>query len=141
MKKQIRGLTLQRPWEWAIFDVDADKDVENRTWQPPADMIGHYLAIHAGKTWDHDGARWIQGRFGLIVPNDTPSGAIVGVVRLVDVVTESDNPWFAGPFGWRLARKVAIEPVPCRGALKLWELPDDVLEQVRANWKAARQVA
>lgn len=138
MKSKIRGLTLQRPWEWAIFH--AGKDVENRTWKPPAYMLEQYLAIHAGKTLDKDGARWIEDRFGLVVP-ETQGGVIVGVVRLAGVVTESDSPWFAGPFGWVLADKVAIEPVKCSGKLGLWELPGDVLEQVRTNWKVAKRAA
>jgi hypothetical protein len=141
--KQIRGLTLQGPWDYFIFQ---DKDVENRTWQPPADMIGHYLAIHVGQGYDDEGARWIQKRFGVEVPGLTlgmkqRKGVIVGVVRLAGVVTQSDSPWFFGPFGWQLEDKVAIEPVKCSGKLKLWELPDDVLEQVRVNWLAAKRAA
>lgn len=127
---KIRGLTLQRPWEYAIFNLG--KDVENRTWRPPVSMIGQYLAIHAGQTYDKAGARWIEQKFGLVIP-ETQGGVIVGVVKLADVVTESTSPWFVGPFGWVLAEKVAIEPVPCSGKLGLWALPDDVLEQVRAN--------
>ena len=44
----IRGLTLTCPWGPAI--AYWGKDVENRTWAPPQTMVGHYLAIHAGKS-------------------------------------------------------------------------------------------
>ena len=30
------------------------KGIENRTWVPPASMIGRYLAIHAGVRFDDD---------------------------------------------------------------------------------------
>jgi hypothetical protein len=137
MLKQIRGLTLQRPWPWAIFH--AGKPIENRTWQPPRSMIGQYLAIHAGQTWDKAGARWIEDKFGLVVPKDE-GGAIVGVVRLAGVVEESDSPWFVGPFGWELTDRIAIEPVKCSGKLGLWKPSDEVLEQVRENWRAAKRI-
>ena len=48
----MRALTLWRPWSDAI--VFGPKRIENRTWVPPASMIGRYLAIHAGVRFDDD---------------------------------------------------------------------------------------
>ena len=58
--------------------------------------------------------------------------AVVAVVRLAGVVTESEDPWYAGRYGWLLAdRQRLVEPVPCRGRQGLWTLPADVEAQVR----------
>ncbi len=52
------ALTLHRPWPWAI--IHGSKRVENRSWAPPAWLIGQRLAIHAGKRWDADGADYVE---------------------------------------------------------------------------------
>jgi len=44
----MKALTLKQPWAWAV--AHAGKDVENRTWKPPASVIGQRIAIHAGCT-------------------------------------------------------------------------------------------
>lgn len=49
----MKALTLQQPWAFAIFELG--KDVENRTWAPPAAIIGQRIAIHAGKKHDQRG--------------------------------------------------------------------------------------
>ncbi len=67
-------------------------------------------------------------------------GAIVAVARLEGVVTRSDDPWFFGPFGWVLGEVTAIEPVPCRGAQRLWALDEDTLRRVRRGYRAAQTV-
>lgn len=43
----MHALTIIQPWAWAV--AHAGKDVENRTWAPPAALIGQDIAIHAGK--------------------------------------------------------------------------------------------
>jgi hypothetical protein len=136
----IRGLTLIRPWGWAI--AHGGKDIENRTWKPPANMMGQWLAIHSGKKYDEAAASWIEDlTITPPIPEDAEdqSGVIVAVARLAEVRTESPgNPWFVGPVGWVLRDVQPIDPVPCKGAQGLWPLPPDVLTLVRARWKAAR---
>lgn len=69
----------------------------------------------------------------LIIPG------IVAVARVVGVVRNSDSPWAAqGQYHWQLADVTPIEPVPCRGAQKLWQVPAMEAELVRRRWKAAR---
>lgn len=43
----MKALTIWPEWAWAICQLG--KDIENRTWSPPASVIGHRIAIHAGK--------------------------------------------------------------------------------------------
>lgn len=137
----IRGLTLWQPWAWAI--AHAGKNVENRSWAPPAYMLGNLLAIHAGKTVDRDAMLDIRRRF--LACREMPDeallhSAIVAVATLTDyvgpdTVYTSASPWFCGPYGWRLWDVRAIEPVSCRGAQGLWRLPPDVEETVMARYR------
>jgi hypothetical protein len=137
----IRGLTLIRPWGWAI--AHAGKDVENRTWEPPRGAVGGWLAIHSGEKYDQESADWMRDELELDdvpVKRADPAGVIVAVAQLAEVVTESASEWWAGPFGWRLENVTALpSPVPCKGALGLWKLPVPVLTAVRAGWQQARK--
>ncbi len=54
----LHALTIHRPWSWAI--AQRLKPVENRDWPPPTWLLGHYFAIHAGKTYDVEGADWMR---------------------------------------------------------------------------------
>lgn len=124
----ILGLTLIQPWAWAI--CEAGKRVENRLWKPPAWAIGKRLAIHAGKKRDDEALYLSQG---IRPPGTLPSAAIVATAHLVGYVTESDDRWFFGPFGWQLDDvRVLAMPIPCKGALGLWRLPPDVLAAIEA---------
>jgi hypothetical protein len=40
------------------------------------------------------------------------------------------SPWARGPWLWVLEEVVAIEPVPCSGAQKVWRVPPAVADQV-----------
>lgn len=42
----MKALTLWPEWAWAVCFLD--KRVENRTWKPPASLIGQRIGIHAG---------------------------------------------------------------------------------------------
>lgn len=139
-KHKIKALTLHRPWDWAI--INAGKDVENRDW-PCYLKPGDYIALHAGKTFDHAGYRFIADMCAEVrapwPPTDEQhrAGFIYGIAQFGGNVQDSDSPWFFGDYGWILKNVVAIEPVACRGAQKLFDLPADVLAQVRRNYKAA----
>lgn len=140
----MKALTIWNPW--AHYIAEGIKRVENRDWTPPKDLVGGYLAIHAGKRFDKPGAEHIRTELGLIVPkHDELSQAAIVAVAVIDRIVDSaddspgwDDPWFVGAFGWYLRDVVKIDPVPCKGAQKLWEVPAPVLRQVRTNWRAAR---
>jgi hypothetical protein len=46
--------------------------------------------------------------------------------------------WFFGPYGWLMPERVAIEPVPCRGAQGLWKLPPDVEAEVLRRYNESK---
>lgn len=150
----IYAITLRHPWSFAIARLG--KDIENRTWKPPRHLIGQTIAIHggavpkglAGLESDHDGRFIAQNivtleyyralpktmrdwlyQHGRSLSSWTVPG-IVATALLAEVVTESDSPWFSGPFGFVLTDVMPLEnPIPHRGALGFWEVerPVEVL--------------
>ena len=138
MSRPLYALTLWRPWAalivrgWIVNVATVGfKTIENRTWAPPPEQLqpGQWFAIHAGKTLDADCEDFAIGN-GVPPaffrdPANFVESAIVGVARYAGSVTESDDRWFVGPVGWRMDARVRIEPVPCRGRQKLWQVPDD----------------
>lgn len=151
----MKALTLIRPWAAAVAHLG--KNVENRTWRPPAGLFGQRFAIHAGVKIEAamlTGINIAQEMRGLpTLPDAGPQG-IVCTVRLAGVATAvgelcwTDRDalaaargfgpgfahWFMGPVGWVLADvRTLAAPVPCRGAQGLWTLPADVEAAVMAQ--------
>ena len=126
----MRALSIRQPWAWLI--VQGFKPVENRTWS--TDYRGPLL-IHASKTISRKDYARIAGELELAFthPPQIPSfeeverGGVVGVVELVDVVTEHTSPYFTGPFGWVLDKPRPIAFTPCKGALTLFHVPASAL--------------
>lgn len=141
---RMRALTVWQPW--AHFLALGIKRVENREWAPPKDLMGQWIAIHAGKRYDHAGAESIRTELGIDVPvpGSLAQSAIVAVGVLDRIATCEDDsfawddPWFTGAFGWYLRDVVKIDAVTCKGAQKLWVVPPRILAQVRANFRVAR---
>lgn len=157
----LHALTLHRPWAWSFAHLG--KPIENRDWLPPAQLIGEWIAIHSGKMFDARAASWIREQ-GLEVPDDGgPAGAILCVAHLVGVV-ELENGfrrfpegeignhvravvargerWLFGRYGWCFDEVVTLaEPVPCRGAQKLWRVPGRETAVVRGRFLAGRRAA
>lgn len=110
-------LTLRQPWAWLV--IAGHKSIENRSWGPPASLIGHRMQIHAGLAVDPDGLA-LAARLGVDLPRELVRGAIIGSVRVDAVVDSSDSPWWRGPLGWVLSDPQACPPRYFRGRLGLW---------------------
>lgn len=136
----MRALSVKAPWAQFIVrgtgialrevlppDRPDRKDVENRSWFPPAGQLapGCRFAIHCSKGVDRE-AMALFGVDGAAVAADL--GCVIGTVVL-DAVhgwTEAfacRSPWHARDLvGWYVRDAVALsEPVPARGRLGLWE--------------------
>lgn len=118
----MRALTIKQPWASAILILG--KDVECRTWSTSYRGL---LAIHAGKT--------VNG----VAPEDIsealrnpPMGVIIAVVTLRNVVRDSESKWAtSGLYHWELTDvRGLFTPVPCRGKLSIWRVPEDVEQAV-----------
>ena len=140
----LRALSVKQPWALAICH---DKDIENRTWNT---RYRGPVAIHASKARD-DVSRavldWIEATAGLTpgqISREDHRGAVVAVAEIVDcheagALGSCDivpcSPWaLPEQWHWQLdsVHRLA-EPVPCRGSLGLWRLPEDVDAAVRAQ--------
>lgn len=141
----MKALTVRPPWSDAI--AHGGKTVENRGRQT------HYrglLAIHAGKRFDWD-AEYPPGEMRKwCAPEDLPLGAIVAVADLTGCHSSSttcgpDGIGLCSPWGrwdawhWQLSNvRPLADPVPCRGALGLWTVPDEVESAVRAQLEGGK---
>jgi hypothetical protein len=118
-----RALSVRQPWAWAI--MHAGKTIENRSWRSynPGIKFRGPVCIHAssglGREEYEDAADSIRQICGKAVPpaRDLPRGAIVGTVEIVDVVTDSQSPWFFGRIGLVLRNPRPITPIPAGGQL------------------------
>lgn len=113
------ALSVRQPWAWAI--IAGGKDVENRSWNS---RHRGPLLIHAARTLDHNGFEELRLR-GLEPPEELVCGAIIGQVRLVDVVRDHGSGWAEpGAFHFVLADPVAFaQPRPYRGMPGLFRVP------------------
>ena len=119
---RLKALSVRQPWAWAI--IHAGKDIENRSWQ----AVNHGLrvrgriCIHAAKGMtrdEYEGARAFIDGLGYHTPDAHAlhRGGIIGEVDVVDVVSQSDSPWFFGPRGLVLRDPRPMPFVPAQGAL------------------------
>lgn len=154
--RRRRALTLWPEWAWAISHLG--KNRENRSWAPPDDMIGDWLAIHAGAyvggrpgdsavleglndlrntvecIAEEEGSGLSLPYYAELIPQIT-TGAVVAVCRVTGVERSVEPAgWYNGEpnVGWKLEQVRVLEtPVRCKGAQGLWVLPHDVLVKVR----------
>jgi hypothetical protein len=149
----IRALTIMEPWCSAI--AFGGKRVENRSW--PTAWRGP-LALHAGRSVDWEAPDMAWRAASLTFLRDAPPrewrakaclGAVIAVADLTGChpryhvcnpggpVTVC-SPWAAwGQCHWLLGNVRPLpEPVPCKGALGLWRLPEDAEKAVRAQLEA-----
>lgn len=150
----MRAMTVRQPYAWAI--MHGGKTVENRS----RNIAGSYrgpIAITSSRGADVDAladpgiviAVTLRKLFGPddCMASNSPPGAILGVVDLVDVHLSDVyaevfdlhhersgqcSPW-ALQDSWHLMLanpRPLPTPIPVRGRLGLWTLPDDVAAQV-----------
>jgi hypothetical protein len=154
MMANMLALSVRQPWAWAI--VRAGKDVENRSWEFPQKHIGSLIAIHAGRTREDIMTMPIRGATNALldaaIDGDTDPalscGAVVGVARVTGCHDGHTcpgrglragycSPWAVqGQCHWLLADAIPLaEPIPCRGALGLWSLPEDASQAMSNQLK------
>lgn len=139
----MKIISVRAPW-WA-FIVFSNKDIENRDW--PTSYRGPVL-IHASSWWKQDDVeddtdsaidmrtatghvKSVSGGKMTWAEMRAKGGHIVGRADIVDCVSVSTSPWFVGKFGFVLANRAAIEPIPFKARLGLFDAPADALARVR----------
>jgi len=122
------ALSIKQPW--ASLIISGKKPVENRTWSTP---YRGKLLIHASKTWDKEGAEFVIEKHPELkefinrVKNTT--GALLGQVTMTDCVKNHHSEWFFGPYGFIFIQPREFnKPIPYKGALGIFYVPDEVVE-------------
>ncbi len=147
----MKALSIKQPWLYAITDLN--KIIENRTWKPPAQIIGQRIALHASKKPDRVGYPAIAKIAGIEVPADVPLGSIVATAVVAGWIGENgygdvpspcyghfvDDKWFFGPIGWFLEDVQKLkEPLLCRGMLGLWTVQQELCRQISFELEGGR---
>lgn len=120
------ALSIRQPW--ATLIALGWKDVENRSWRrgnPGLNFRGEF-AIHAstGMTRDeYQDCAELCRSLGFECPPaaELQRGGIVGVGRVVDIVTEMDSGWFFGPKGLVITDARPVDFIPVGGQLGFFD--------------------
>jgi hypothetical protein len=134
----VKAISLLQPW--ASMIALGHKRVETRSW---ATTYRGPLAIHASRG-QRDGREFHQAERDAGKPlTPLPYGAIVAVVRLAGIARTEQirgqldakelelGDYTPGRFGWILEDITPLPtPIPCAGALSLWEVPEKIADAV-----------
>ena len=149
----MKALSIKQPWAWLILAGVPEmvpkpvpdnpkshtpefsgrvgvKDVENRRWPLPKGFtLPQRIYVHAPIRVDECMDVLLDMRippaFALMgfSPVVARRGAIVGEVDVTGCVTESNSPWFEGPYGFTLSNPMAYkEPIPYKGQLGFFDV-------------------
>lgn len=145
MNELIRGLSFIQPYATAI--MLGHKKIETRSF--PTHYRGR-IAVHASVGFPKWAVEFAQTEraFGRI-PARIPLGQIVGLATIADCRHAEDmapaisglerlyGDYSFGRFAWVLCDIVAFpEPIPCKGSLGLWKVPQEILEQIEKAVKS-----
>lgn len=119
-KKNMKAISLKQPWAGIV--VAGVKDIENRSWST---KYRGKILIHASKKFDKRGLelakKWNIPQ-SIITGLSTYLGGIIGEVEIIDCVTESNNKWFEGPYGFVLKNAKVLPFYPCKGRLGIFDI-------------------
>ena len=127
----MKAITIRQPWAQLI--VEGKRPYEIRTWviDCPQDIL-----VHSSKKVDTEACQ----RLG-IDPSPLPIGSILGWVTVVECIRFTEESWLRtraehlewtafdpNVYGWVLRDpRLLPHPVPWRGSLGLFDVPDDVI--------------
>ena len=117
------ALSIRQPYPWHIL-YDG-KDVENRNW--PTRFRGPVL-IHASKGVDLEDRDKVREK-------SMPLGGIVGMMEIVDCVTDWYSDWFYGKYGFVIRNAQPLPFIPCKGALGFFRVPQEVIDQFPGGYR------
>jgi hypothetical protein len=134
----MRAISIKQPWAYLI--VTGIKDIENRTWTI---RYRGPLVIHASKSIDWEGARFLRVHPDLVTPEQyreamkSPRGVLLGEVITTHHITHIDKPanqWFFGPFGWVLTHSIKYaQPLEYKGRRGIFHVPDKIIFKLRGK--------
>lgn len=143
----MKAISLWQPW--ASLWLSGRKVHETRSW--PTSHRGP-LYVHAAQKFVRDCEQGsalreiLEDEFGGHWGMDLPTGAVIGIVDLVDCVSvdslglghQGSDDFFcgdfsAGRFAWRCSNpRLFSRPLPNRGRQRIFNIPDDLLPEARS---------
>jgi hypothetical protein len=127
----MRCLSVRQPWAWLL--INGYKDIENRTWKT---RYRGPVLIHASsrpESYLDDIRADIRRRFRIRVPEELPTGGIVGQVTIKDCVTRSRSAWFEGPVGFVCTKARKLPFMKMNGKLGLYEVGPRVVRRLKVR--------
>lgn len=131
--QDFRAISIRQPW--ADLILRGVKDIENRS--RPTRFRG-WVLVHAGlrinrAALEESAVRRGLARRGRDGDYQPDTGAILGMVEIVDCVDWHRSSWFGGPWGYVLARPVRFaRPIPFLGQLGFFRVRVRRLRGTRA---------
>lgn len=140
MTSELRCLSVQQPWAWAL--CAGVKDIENRSW---TNKYRGTIVIVASSNKVRVTALKKVGPPRYLPPELFAYGAVVGFVDVLDIEPLNrkleDNPWAWGPYCWRVDNpRLLPEPIPCKAKLNLYTPDPALASRIRAQERHARRV-
>jgi hypothetical protein len=136
----MQALTIRQPW--SHFVIHCGKRVDNRSW--PTKFRGSFLIHAAASVTRHEFEKGLEfaTRNAGVTSDKLPTfeqlarGVIVGRARLIDCSggpqRGDESLWsVAGEYGFWLDDVESLPFVRCRGGQGFWNVPDEVLNQLR----------
>ena len=118
---KVKVLSVRQPWAWCI--INANKNIENRTWK--TNYKGE-LYIHASNQFDYGSYAEIISTGSVELPSHIDEfrlGGIIGKVHLVGCFQNQNSFWSeTGKYHWRLEKPEALTFFPCKGQLRIFEV-------------------
>lgn len=137
----MAGLSLTQPW--ATLVAMGMKRIETRSWKT---NYRGTIAIHAAKGFPKKAQLFASYEHTMgRLPGRIPRGAIIALARIANCIpveeavldttalerTYGDYTYGVGRWAWLLEDVVALdEPLPCRGALGLFSLPESIIAEL-----------
>jgi ASCH domain len=120
-QNSMKAISVRQPWAWLI--VNGHKMIETRSWM--TDYRGPLIIHAAGKIDRSFSRRELEKHFRCVIPDDLPTGAVVGIADLIDCVKlpKKRNRFLMFTFGFKLANARKLErPIRCYGRSFLFDL-------------------
>ncbi len=147
----MKALTIHQPFAWAIFN--AGKNIENRNWRPPQELIGQRIAVHVSQPqrwpnheeWERISVVICARQRGLCLddfpdPTMMERGSVIGTIEIGAVTDTQEfgvaSWWYddASRYAWWIRKPRTLEvPIQCRGNQGLWRLPAEVEAEMRGQ--------
>lgn len=152
--ENLLALTLWPEWMYAFLHFG--KDIENRTWRPALSMLRRWHALHGGQAvggvpsrgdrFNSNHTDAVESMLNVAQLNigKIPQFTLADVLRCRGIVAlgylDSVRPPPPERRGWHMpgcnglhfSKIIALpEPIPCRGALGFWPVPEPALTMIK----------